>query len=87
MRVLFLMGDWGEGLAILILVAFFITLVPFVVLIGRLWSQRIDQQLDREWNEQKAHAAARARSRLWLLLLAWLLVSVVLWMALRYLVG
>ncbi|GAB3856019.1 hypothetical protein GCM10028822_27770 [Hymenobacter terrigena] len=81
------MGDWGEGLAWLFFVAFLLTLVPFIVLIGRLWSQRIDQQLDREWNEQKARAASRARTGQWLLLLAWLFIAVVLWKALLAWIG
>lgn len=87
MRTMLLMGNWGEGLAILCVGALLLTLVPFIVLVGGLWSQRIDQQLDREWNEQKEQAAARARAGQWRKLLAWLFLSVVGWKALFAWVG
>jgi hypothetical protein len=81
MQMVLLMGNWGEGLAMLLIGAFLLTLVSLIVLIGFISSQRIGWQLDREWTEQKEKAASRARWRHWIMLLTWLLLSIVFWKA------
>lgn len=43
------MGNWGEGLVIMYLIAFLLTIMPLLVLLGRAWTRHIDRQLVRDW--------------------------------------
>lgn len=66
------LGAIGEAYVIMYVGAFLLTVIPFLVLVGRMWSEHIDQQLDREWDEQRQRKAASVRAGRWLLLLGWL---------------
>jgi hypothetical protein len=48
MRILLLMGNWGEGIAALFGLAFLLVVVPIIALIGHLWGRHIEKQFDRE---------------------------------------
>jgi hypothetical protein len=47
MRVLLLMGDWGDGVVIGLGLAFLLLGVPLIVLIATLWGRHIEKQFDR----------------------------------------
>lgn len=48
MRILLLMGNWGEGIAMLFGLAFLLVVVPIIILVGHLWGRHIEKQFDRE---------------------------------------
>lgn len=43
MRILLLMGNWGEGLAILFGLVFLLVAVPVTAIIGHLWDRHIEK--------------------------------------------
>jgi hypothetical protein len=73
----------GEARAmVLLLELLFLGVLPLGVLIYllvQLANQRLDEQLDHEWTEQKAQAAARKRSATWILLLLCCAFMGVMW--------
>jgi membrane protein YqaA with SNARE-associated domain len=56
-----------------------LTIIPIILLVGLMWSERIGRQFDRELDEQQVRKAQQARFLRWVLLLVWLGGSVALW--------
>jgi hypothetical protein len=82
MLLLLLMGNWGEGLAILLGGALLLLGVPLIALIGHLWGRHIEKQFDRTPQEVPAAKPPKqvqgAPLYLWLLVAAMLVSSAAL---------
>lgn len=83
--MLLLMGDWGAGLALMYLIALFLTIVPLLVLAARLVRQHTKRQQERNWQQRWGEDYVPPQSSEksdWWLIIVWMLVMVWLWGAL-----